>query len=459
MKKYLQLILLLVFSSQLFSQSGSLDNTFNTALNNGLVLNTNLQPDGKILVAGRFELYNNISRNNILRVNTDGTLDTTFNPNNGFDSQTHITAVQPDGKILVVGYFANYNGISRNRIARLNADGSLDTSFDPGTGANDIINSIILLSDGKILIGGYFTSYNGTSRNRIARLNSNGTLDTSFNPGTGANSNIHDVILQPDGKILIAGDFSSYNDISTRSVARLNANGTFDNSFNGSASNTVASIALQSDGKIIIAGYFTTYSQTPRNRIARLNSNGTLDTSFNPGAGANGTVYSVALQSNGKVIVGGDFTSYNDTAISRLVRVNTDGSLDNTFNIGAGANSIILCITLQPDNKILIGGAFYSYNGSPKDGLARLNNETILGVNDLISNNISLYPNPVKDILHIQNTGDTRASIYNMAGSLIKTLKLSNGINKIDTEILEKGNYFLIVGEGSNQKSFPIIKQ
>jgi uncharacterized delta-60 repeat protein len=97
-------------------------------------------------------------------------LDASFNPGTGADHWVNSIALQPDGKILIGGYFDTYNGTTRNRIARLNTDGSLDASFNPGTGANDGVRSIALQPDGKILIGGLFTAYNGTGRNRVARI-------------------------------------------------------------------------------------------------------------------------------------------------------------------------------------------------------------------------------------------------------------------------------------------------
>ncbi|SDF88330.1 T9SS type A sorting domain-containing protein [Epilithonimonas hungarica] len=462
MKKHLHFLFLLLFSTRLLSQDGSLDNSFNDSnigINDGLVLGITLQPDKKILVSGRFNSYNGNIRNNIARLNPDGTLDSGFNPVSGSNQQIHISTVQPDGKILIGGYFDTYNGVSRNRIARLDVDGSLDTSFNPGNGANDIINNIVLLPDGKILIGGYFTSYNGISRNRIARLNADGSLDSNFNYSSGANNNIHDLILQPDGKILIVGDFMTFNDISMRYIARLNSDGTLDTSFTGNASNTITSILLQKDGKILIAGYFTTYNGVARNRVARLTSNGALDTEFDPGDGANGTIYSMASQSDGKILIGGDFTTYNNNTAIRLARLNSNGSIDNSFNVGTGTNSNILDIVLQSDNKILVGGAFSIYNSITKKSLIRLNNEPILSTTDFMRKNIFSYPNPVKDILYIENAFNNKVYIYNMIGNLVKEFEISNNKTNINLSSLEKGNYILISTNGKEQKTFKIIKQ
>src|SRR3990172_1754243 len=191
--------------------------------------------------------------------------------------------LQVNGKILIGGNFTQYNGTGRNYIARINTDGSLDATFDPGTGANGTIMAIAIQTDGKIIIGGWFTQYNGTGRNYIARINTDGSLDATFDPGTGANAWVH-------------------------------------------------SLAIQADGKILIGGNFTQYNGTGRNYIARINTDGSLDATFDPGTGANAWVHSLAIQADGKILIGGNFTQYNGTGRNRIARINTDGSLDATFD-------------------------------------------------------------------------------------------------------------------------------
>jgi len=139
-----------------------------------------------------------------------GTLDPTFNPTDvgfgigaGTNSFVNASVLQPDGKIIIGGGFGTFNGAVRNRVARLNADGSLDDTFDPGGGGNNSVYSIALQLDGKIVIGGAFTIFNGSVRNNVVRLNADGTLDNTFNPGSGSNNTIRAIALQPDGKILI----------------------------------------------------------------------------------------------------------------------------------------------------------------------------------------------------------------------------------------------------------------
>ena len=361
---------------------GTLDTTFNIGTGaNNIVRTITIQSDGKIMIGGQFTSYNDTTINRIARLNADGTLDTTFNTGTGVSNNTvATTAIQSDGKIIIGGYFTSYNGTARNNIARLNADGTLDTTFNPGTGTSSYVFSIAMQSDGKIIIGGSFSSYNGTLRNRIARLNADGTLDTTFNQGNSETDDIYTTAIQSDGKIMIGGFFTSFNGIDRDRIARLNADGTLDTTFNpgAGANSSVETIAIQSDGKTIIGGGFSTYNGTARGKIARLNADGTLYGTFDLGTGANGTVHTTIIQTDGKIIIGGEFTSYNGTAINRIARLNADGTLDTYFNTGTGANGTVNTAAIQSDGKIIIGGEFTSYNGIARNHIARLNTDGTL---------------------------------------------------------------------------------
>ncbi|TAE51175.1 MAG: T9SS C-terminal target domain-containing protein [Bacteroidetes bacterium] len=371
-------------STELQAQPGTLDLSFNAADDIGVGGGTNgtvsaqaILSDGKILIAGSFTTCNGVTRNRIARLNSDGSLDTSFDPGIGANALIYALAVQSDGKIVIGGGFTSYNGTTRNRIARLNADGSLDTGFSPGTAANTSVYTLAIQSDGKILIGGLFTTYGGISRNRIARINTNGTLDTGFTPGTGANDDVNSIAIQSDGKILIGGNFTTYNGSSISRIARLNANGSRDTGFNPGAgvNGIVYAFVVQADGKILIGGAFTTYNSVTRNRISRLNANGSLDTGFDPAGGANSLIRVFAVQSDGKVLIGGNLTTYAGTACSRIVRINTDGSMDAGFSTGAGINGAVTSLDVQADGKIIVGGGFTSYDGIVRNRIARANTD------------------------------------------------------------------------------------
>ena len=250
----------------------------------------------------------------------------------------------------------------------------LDISFDPGAGFNNDVFALACQPDGKILASGQFTSFNTSNRTRITRLNADGSLDQSFDPGTGADGDIYVVALQPDGKVLIGGTFTTVNGAGSRYVARLNADGSMDNTFapGSSVNNDLRALVVQLDGKILIAGRFTTVAGQSRNRIARLNEDGTLDTTFNPGTGANNNVRSMAIQADGRILIGGQFTTFNGASRVRVARLLSNGLLDTGFNPESGADDQVRAIAVQGDGMIYIGGDFEIYNGTNRSAVARL---------------------------------------------------------------------------------------
>ena len=339
---------------------------------------------------------------------TAGTVDYSFPAgggygNDGFDGSVYDIKVDSSGRYLIGGDFGNYyyNGSSYYSpyLIRLNPDGTVDTSFNTtynndcyGGGFNGTVYTIEIQPDGKILVGGGFSQYDndGNCNNayRIIRLNSDATRDLTFNTGDGFNDEVYDIELQPDGKILVAGYFTQFNNTDAYRIIRLNSNGSIDSSFvigdtNVGFDNYVNVIKLQADGKIIAGGYFGSYASTYKNYITRINSDGTVDTSFHIGAGFNNEVSTIALQSDGKIIVGGYFNYYdnNDLFGGRIVRLNTDGSIDTLF--GYGLNDTVTSITIQSDGKILVGGymgEFYptNYDTLTIDELVRFHSDCTL---------------------------------------------------------------------------------
>jgi uncharacterized delta-60 repeat protein len=348
---------------------------------NNAIQDIAVQADDKIIISGLFTTYDKTGRNYIARLNTDGSLDATFDPGTGANSTINAVAVQADGKIIIGGAFTSYNGTGRNYIARLNTDGSLDATFNPGTGANNTIYDVAIQADGKIIIVGNFTSYNGTGRNYIARIDTDGSLDATFDPGTGTNTRIYTIAVQADDKIIIGGLFINYNGTSRNRIARVDTDGSLDATFNPGtgANDSVYSIAIQADNKIIIGGIFTLYNATGRIRIARINTDGSLDATFDPGTGAEDVIYDVAIQTDDKIIIGGQFTTYNGIDLNGIARLDTDGSLDTTFDVGNGVSDYVRSIAIQADDKIIIGGNFSYYNYMLRYFIARINTD---GSND-----------------------------------------------------------------------------
>jgi uncharacterized delta-60 repeat protein len=362
---------------------GLVDESFDVGLVNGDVYTMAVQADGKVLIGGIFSSVGGQPRQNLARLNANGTLDSSFTAS--ADSQVYAIAVQPDSKILVGGSFANVNGSAMSCLARLNADGTLESTatFDVGTGTDGVVTCMALQPDGKILIGGAFSNVGSTSRPRIARLLPDGSVEGSsaFDPGTGPDGIIYTLAHQTDGKILIAGFFANVNGAPRPNIARLLSNGTVENlsTFNPGlgANNFVFTMALQRDGKILIGGSFTQFNLSPTERLARLSANGALDGSFT--AAADGIVLALNTQSDGQILVAGAFANVNGQDRSGLARLDTNGANEstNTFSPGTGAaGGIVNSFTLADDGSIYIGGAFTEMNGLPRNKIAKLNNGT-----------------------------------------------------------------------------------
>ncbi len=345
------------------------DSTFNVGVNS-----VGVQGDGKVVISGFFSSVNGSARNGFARVNADGSLDSTFNPVTPFAGAVREVLIQTDQKIVVGGQFTTIAGGLRNRIARLNTDGGLDVTFSRKRGPNDSVFTLASLSNGKTLIGGAFTSYDEVPTSGIARLTVNGMLDPSFNIGSGFAGFVGKVALQSDGKIVVSGFFSSYNGTARLNVARLNGDGTVDDSFNpGTAvDGIVADLAIQPDGKILLGGLFNNVGGIPGRHVARLNADGSIDTGFNPGTGADLEIYDVELMPNGQILIGGNFDNVNGSPRSSIARLNANGSVDTSFNTGTQFDSAILSIAIQPDGFAVVGGAFNNVNSQPRNHVARL---------------------------------------------------------------------------------------
>ncbi|MBE7495933.1 MAG: cadherin-like beta sandwich domain-containing protein [Verrucomicrobiaceae bacterium] len=368
---------------------GGLDPTFgsggsvNRANANDRIEAMALQSDGKIVVAGT---WTNGSNDDFMatRYTASGSLDTTFNGSGratieiGSDTdRVTCVAIQSDGKVLVGGF--SYAANANFALARLNADGSLDTSFN-GTGkvttdisGYDFARAIAVQSDGKIvLVGGNNSVF------VVVRYNSNGSLDTSFNStgkvttdfGGGWDEAL-DVAIQGDGRIVVAGQYQHAvsNDYYRFALARYNSNGSLDTSFNGTGKVTTdvtsgddypESLAIQSDGKIIVVGKTGNGTSTDDFALARYNSNGSLDTTFNGTgrmttdfAGGSDHANDAVVQPDGKIIAAGSASSNN----CGLARYHADGTLDVTFG-GAGkvsgATGRAISAALQTDGRIVV---------------------------------------------------------------------------------------------------------
>ncbi|MCX8156409.1 MAG: hypothetical protein N3J91_08190 [Verrucomicrobiae bacterium] len=356
--------------------AGSVDTIFNASPGiDNFVRALAVQRDGKLIVGGDFTSVNGLPRNRIARLHVNGAVDTTFDPLQGFNDTVHAVAVQADGKILVGGRFSRFDVTNRFGVARLNSDGRLDTFFARGTGANNPVHALAVHPDGRVAIGGSFNTFNSIERPSVAVLETNGTVLLSFNPGTGPNGPVYALAYQPDGKLLVGGTFTKYRGLPRNHLVRVNPDGTPDPAFDAGfgPNDSVRAIVVQEDGRIVIGGLFTAVDNQPRGHVARLLPSGALDTNFLAGlSGADGAVFGLSLQSDGKVVVVGDFLRFNDVYRGRITRLMENGANDLTINFGTGADAHIAAVVNQSDDQIVIGGGFLTFNGVPRAYLARV---------------------------------------------------------------------------------------
>jgi len=334
-----------------YRADGSWDPGFRvgSAMQGAQVSALEIQPDGRIVIGGTFSDYGGIPRLNVARLLPDGGLDLSFKPGTGANGWVYAIALQPDGKVLIGGDFTLVNGTARARLARLDTNGVVDTAFNPGSGANNRVTTLAVQPDGKILAGGWFTNFNGFARSRLVRLEANGAVDTNFNTGTGFNDTVSSVVVQPDTRILVGGWFNTNNGAVQRKIVRLLSNGSVDASFNvGTGIKSISSpnlgavnsVVLQPDGKVVLAGEFTYFNDVFRGNLARVLANGQLDTNFTAGVGTFAT--SVIAPPDGSITVAGNFSSFGNCYFVKL--------LANT-----GLSTPV--ITLQPVSQTNLFGA------------------------------------------------------------------------------------------------------
>lgn len=357
---------------------------------NGGVVSLAPQPDGKVLIGGTFSFIDGTSRSGVARLNADGSLDSSFIPAPGINPLVQQIRLQHDGRVLVSGYATtdDFVGTVRGGIIRLLADGSLDSSFDTGTGANGTVGLITLQADGKILIGGHFSMVNGVSRPGLARLNANGSLDTGFDPDrNGIFSTLFCIAQQPDGKVLAGGYGGLLNGIIRGGLTRFHADGSLDGTFNSGRGGHVRSIVLLPDQRMLIAGHFSTPDQpTEFSPMARLHPDGSLDRTFQVDAYQEGEVFdpglfaavSPILQRDGRILcLGSYYLSADEEGYVQslgMYRLHADGSLDGSYrSVGGGG-----WMALQADGNVLVAGDFNEIGGALRPKLARVFGDTSL---------------------------------------------------------------------------------
>jgi len=397
-------------STRSLSNGEILDKEFITPKVTGRIRTMAIQAEGKIIIGGNFSSVNGITRYNLARLKANGELDVLWNAGEGlsggyhdYDAPIETLVALPDGKLLVGGTYTSMGGLERISISRLNSDGSLDESFnleggvlaiwppDPEDPEDPIIGSVkaIVLQREKILIGGNFIRVGGARHYGIARLNSDGSLDPTFSAGAGTLYDNVSAIALTDGRILIGGNFDNVNGVPRNGLARLEADGALDFGFDSLVEGhcDISSIVLDNQGRIVIAGQFNSVDGVPSKNIARLKSDGSLDKSWNliyKPIDQGGWINKVVLQGD-NLIVGGFFESIGGVSKFSLARLGPNGTVDK-FPNGVGCldgylqngsmvwNGIgtVYDILSLPDNKVIVAGSFSSINGMKGEKLVRL---------------------------------------------------------------------------------------
>ncbi|GAA4380313.1 T9SS type A sorting domain-containing protein [Hymenobacter koreensis] len=427
------------------AQGPALDPTFQppvvTTVNNtgqfsaGIINDVVRQPDGKYIVGGQFTHINGIGVANLARLLPNGTLDATFL--GSADAEVMTLVQQPDGKILVGGLFGRLSGGSRLYVGRLLPDGNLDAAFGPfaspaSTGYH--VSHIALQPDGGVLIGGEFNVRGpGSTSQRLARLTGSGQYDAGFQPNITGSAWTGALLIQPDGKILFGGLTSSY--VPGTLLTRLLPNGAIDNTFTIHSTAFVSGyneLVLDQAGRIYAAGTNNSFG------VRRYSSSGTLERTFLPMS----NIGALAMQPNGRLLASTD-------VLNRLL---PDGSVDAGFSSANGptANgySFIRRILVQPDGAILAAGAFTLPGSTTLTNLVRLTDANVLRVRAATDARLVVWPLPAHDELNIRWEGTPRAErvqLLDVLGRAVCTLDRPADEQRIAVRGLPAGTYQLQV--------------
>lgn len=380
-----------------------------TMSNNNVVFNSNiwtvdLATDNGLIVGGEFDQVGGMTMSYLFKMNPDGSPDTTFNTNlgTGFSGTVFSIIVEPSGKIIVAGNFTSFNGNTRNGIVRLNSNGTEDTAFyedgvastGDGTGFNDQIRTLELQDDGKILVGGYFNQFNGSSRTYLVRLGSDGLEDETFYTNfidTGNNSGLNGGLNSigynsNDGTIVLGGSFTSYNGNTANYILKLESTGYVEEEFTNNIglgfNGPLISVFIQSNDSILVGGQFTGLTSSTRRRLVRLNSNGTEDQSFynnltstGNGFGFDGSVFDVKQLPDNTIAVGGQFSYLNNVRNQSFVKLSSDGSIDSDFATYNGFFQAIKYVNAFDNDYVIVAGDIVNYQDEPVSKIIKLHNQ------------------------------------------------------------------------------------
>jgi uncharacterized delta-60 repeat protein len=376
-------------ASAVLAQPGSLDLSFDAHLSEFAAVYAIVgQPDGQILIGGAFDSVAGVPRANVARLNPDGSLDPSFNPGTAVDSGfVSAIAVDQNGRILLGGSFSSSDFSAANNLTRLNTDGSVDYSFDASLYLDGPVNAVVVQDEDYIVIAGAFVYVNGYRRQNVARLHQDGTLDYAFDACVASTAGIGATALAllPDGHILVTGKFTFTGDRARDGIARLESCGDLDSSYAPqpgiNTNGTVFALALLTNGNVLLGGDFVLYHGQYWSGLVELDTNGVPLSGFDPGFGVLGeTAFALAVQADQKPIVGGSFSYYDLAPAPNIARLAPDGALDSTFKPDGGPDNAVSSILPLPNGQIIVAGKFASYDGVGRAGLVRLHGDLAAGV-------------------------------------------------------------------------------
>lgn len=469
-------LILYALSVTTTAQPGRLDETFHPQTQEGTrVKACALQNDGKLIIAGDFP-------GGITRLNDDGSLDNSFATGTGANNTVAALAIQGDGKVVIGGSFTSYDGVNVNRITRLNTDGSLDNSFNVGSGLDTSwfsaysfgVHALAIQNDGKVLAGGNFQAYNGEPVQNLVRLHPDGMLDSTFMSISGPDLPVLSISLQNDGMVIIGGRFSySPGGFIHGFIARLSPEGVVDTAFTQNVTlgptnvSEVRTTAVQEDGRILIGGSFNYCNGVaPTKRLCRLNSDGTLDAAFQLNQILPSTYYKVnasVVLPGGSILVGGT-GSFSDT-LNRVVRLNGNGTLDTSFSTGAGvSNGDIYAVAVQDDGKMIICGDFSACDGQPRNGVARLHGEGTSEIKSMDGPVVGsrIIPNPNNGVFSVctdDPVPNTVVSIFDPLGKKVcdAIVKVPCEASSIDISHVGRGTYYVLIQNADRLQRHKVI--
>lgn len=457
----------------------------NTGANN-TVYAVQVLSSGKILIGGAFTSYNGTPVNHLARLHSDMTLDTSF-ASSGTNGTVRCLYVQADGKIVVGGEFTTINGASRSRLARLLSSGLIDKGFTANVTANGssqppIVYAVEQQSDGKLIIGGYFYQVSNNWSFNLARVNTNGSFDSTFGSGfNGYGGVVKALAIQPDGKIWIGGDFWNYFGLNQHeSLVRILPNGGIDNSAVASGTylapnRKINVIRMLPSSEILVGGeFYGSNGMTPQQHLVRLSPANGAPVQFLQMKTKERAVFAAQRDAAGRFVVGGGFFALSGpppVQRRRIVRLTSNFGIDTTFDPGEGfgplseaALSTVYALAIQPDGKIVVGGSFDSYNGFPAHNITRIDNidfGTIsrIAAEDVLSE-MTATPNPVSGLLRISGGEPIRAiRVFNVLGQQLLVKQTDANEADIDFSNLGSGQYIVKVECESGVRTFKILRE